>query len=192
MRFDVVRPQAGTAGAETVAVYVRDDMTALSAGVAYTHPSMGYQTVSLGFGVEFMMSDDAVVPGGPFQTGIADRADLVGNIMEYFGKEPTGAPTGAPEGSSYVTRLGGAYPNPFNPLTTVEYALAAPGRVIIRVYNLAGRRVATLVDGPVTAGEHTAVWDGTTDRGHRAASGVYLVRMEAGGYCAAAKAVLLK
>jgi hypothetical protein len=191
-QFDVVRPQAGIAGTETVAVYVREDMTALPAGVAYTHPDMGYQTVNLGFGGEYMLGDGEILPGGVYSTGIGDRVDLIENIMEYFGKEPTGTPTGAPEGFSCVTWLGGAYPNPFNPLTRIEYALAEPGRVALRVYNLAGRRVATLVDGPVTAGEHIAVWDGRTEGGRRAASGVYFVRMEAPGYEATRTMVLLK
>jgi flagellar hook assembly protein FlgD len=84
------------------------------------------------------------------------------------------------------------YPNPFNPLTRIEYALAEPGRVVVRVYNLAGRRVATLVDGTVGAGGHTAVWDGATDSGDRAASGVYFIRMEAGGFRGSEKLVLLK
>jgi len=69
-------------------------------------------------------------------------------------------------------------PNPFNPKTTVTYALPADGHAKLGVYNVAGRLVATLFDGPRTAGEHIAVWDGRTDDGEEAASGVYFCRLE--------------
>jgi len=69
-------------------------------------------------------------------------------------------------------------PNPFNPKTSVTYTLPADGHAKLGVYNVAGRLVATLFDGPRTAGEHVAVWDGRTDDGEEAASGVYFCRLE--------------
>jgi hypothetical protein len=118
------------------------------------------------------------------------------NIMDYFGKPPTATPTGAEEGEVFANRLGHARPNPFNPLTTIEYSLSSPGRVSVRVYDLAGRVVRTLIDSAVDAGPHMAMWDGTTDTGQRAASGVYFVKMEAAGHMdafhATRKLVLLK
>ena len=161
------------------------------AGVAYTHPTMGYQTVNLGFGVEFMM--DALQPNGHYTSGISDRSDLLANIMEYFGKAPGGPGTGVSDTGSFTTGLGRAYPNPFNPTTTIEYSVAASCRVTLRVYDLAGRVVRTLVDEPVEAGEHAVVWEGTSDSGKRAGSGVYFLKMETGqGFSAARKLVLLK
>jgi hypothetical protein len=74
----------------------------------------------------------------------------------------------------------------------IQYSLASAGRVSLAVFDLAGRRVRTLVDAPVSAGDHEVVWDGTTDTGDRAASGVYFVRMEAPGFEAGRKMVLLK
>jgi hypothetical protein len=121
---------------------------------------------------------------------------MMANIMEYFGKAPTGPGTGADGSSAFANRLSHARPNPFNPVTTLEYSIAASGRVTLRVYDLAGREVRTLVDRDVEAGEHKVVWDGTTDSGQRAASGVYFVRMEAAGrmdaFHATRKLVLLK
>ena len=69
-------------------------------------------------------------------------------------------------------------PNPFNPTTSVSYTLPTGGHAKLGVYNVAGRLVATLFDGPRTAGEHIAVWDGRTDDGEEAASGVYFCRLE--------------
>ncbi|MCK4408946.1 MAG: T9SS type A sorting domain-containing protein, partial [Candidatus Eisenbacteria sp.] len=97
---------------------------------------------------------------------------------EYFEKEPTGPGTGVNDGGVFVSKLDYPRPNPFNPRTTVEYTVATPGHVTLRVYDLAGRAVRTLVDGDVEVGEHRVVWDGTTDAGQRAASGVYFVRLE--------------
>ncbi|RJP73358.1 MAG: T9SS C-terminal target domain-containing protein [Candidatus Zixiibacteriota bacterium] len=80
-----------------------------------------------------------------------------------------------------------ASPNPFNPATAVGYRLPAPGHVSLRVYDTAGREVKTLVDGWKEAGSHEAIFDGSG-----LASGVYLVRMEAGAFTATRKMVLLK
>jgi flagellar hook assembly protein FlgD len=95
-----------------------------------------------------------------------------------------------------VARLSCAHPNPFGPSTTIRYVAPRGGHVSVRVYDLAGRAVATLVDGAATPGEHVAVWDGATDSGERAASGVYFVRLEAEGTTGASaiarKLVLLK
>jgi hypothetical protein len=153
---------------------------------------VGYQTVNLGFGIEFMMSAAAHVPGAPYATGIAERANLLGNILEYFGKEPTVPGTGVTEVAGRAMGLGAAHPNPFNPAATLEYTLAAPGRVSIRVYDLAGRLVRTLVDARIGPGEYRAVWDGRTESGDRASSGVYFVRMETSGFEDTRKVLLLK
>ncbi|MCK4511555.1 T9SS type A sorting domain-containing protein, partial [bacterium] len=191
--FDVIQPYPGIPGAELVAEYVRIDLTALPAGVAYTDTS-GYQAVTLGFGMEFM--SDAPLPTGHYASGASDRVDLMANIMEYFGKEPTGPGTGTEGNEVFVTKLSQARPNPFNPTTTIAYSLAGRSNVAIRVYDVAGRVVRTLVDGEAEAGPHTIVWDGTTDSGERAASGVYFVKMEgtgdAGAFGKVIKAVMLK
>ena len=66
----------------------------------------------------------------------------------------------------------GSYPEPFNPTTNICYQLIENSRVSIKVYDILGRQVVTLVDGNKTAGQYTAVFDGS-----HYASGVYLVRM---------------
>jgi len=79
------------------------------------------------------------------------------------------------------------HPNPFNPITATRYELPAPGHVSLRVYDTAGRLVSTLVDGWKPAGAHEATFDGAG-----LASGIYLVRLEAGESIAMQKIVLLK
>ena len=84
------------------------------------------------------------------------------------------------------------FPNPFNPETTIEYALPAPGRVQLRVYSIDGARVRVLADGVQAAGAHRVSWDGSDAAGARVASGVYLLRVEAGGASLTRKVTLLK
>lgn len=82
------------------------------------------------------------------------------------------------------------YPNPFNPATTIQYGLPQASRVNLRVYNLLGQQVKTLVDHEVKqAGYHAAIWDGRNGAGNIVASGVYLVRMQAGDFVRTRKMV---
>jgi|GEM_PF-6592457 len=78
-------------------------------------------------------------------------------------------------------------PNPFNPVTALGFRLPAPGYVILRVYDTAGREVTALVNGWREAGVHEVTFDGSG-----LASGVYLVRMEAGEVVQTQKLILLK
>ncbi len=128
--------------------------------------------------------------------GLGDGYDyprrLVGDVLAYLcGFDPNYLPDGADAVPAH-TALAGAYPNPFNPKTTLHFAIATPEQVRLVVYDLAGRRVRTLVDMPLPAAEHEVVWNGTDDAGARVASGVYFVRMVAGDFTASEKLVLLK
>ncbi|KPJ60911.1 MAG: hypothetical protein AMJ46_04260 [Latescibacteria bacterium DG_63] len=84
------------------------------------------------------------------------------------------------------------FPNPFNPLTEIAYSLETRGHVTIRIYDVRGSLVRTLVDSIKPAGPHEAVWNGRNDAGEIVSSGVYLVKMSLDNYGAARKAVLLK
>lgn len=90
-----------------------------------------------------------------------------------------------------ATRLSLA-PNPFNPRTTVVFELAGTGRVDLAVYDVAGRRVATIASGPFAAGRHEVAWEGRDGSGRRLASGVYYVRLHADGRSLARRVTLLQ
>ncbi|RJP79719.1 MAG: T9SS C-terminal target domain-containing protein [Candidatus Zixiibacteriota bacterium] len=79
------------------------------------------------------------------------------------------------------------YPNPFNPSTTLSFTLPADGRVSLDVFDLQGRRVATMVDGWRVAGTHALTFDGS-----HLASGVYLYRLAVNGYSITRKMMLVK
>ncbi len=84
-------------------------------------------------------------------------------------------------------------PNPFNPRTTIAFELEAPAAVTLRIYDVSGRLVRTLLDrAPHAAGRHEAVWDGTGDQGRRLAAGAYLYRIEAGGRVETRRMVMVR
>ena len=91
-----------------------------------------------------------------------------------------------------VTRLDNAYPNPFNPNTTIRYQLKDPGKVKIDIYNLKGHLVRSFSRCHDTAGRYSIVWDGCDSSGKPLASGVYLYKMSSGSYNAIKKLVLQK
>lgn len=85
------------------------------------------------------------------------------------------------------------FPNPFNPATTIRYALPKPERVTVQVFNLLGELVVTLVDDEQReAGYHVAIWSGRNAEGKSVGNGVYFVRMRAGEFAQARKIVLLE
>ena len=71
------------------------------------------------------------------------------------------------------------YPNPFNPTTTIRYALPVQSTVTLRVFDVIGREVATLVSGTVSAGYHDVAWSTISSSGAFLASGIYFYRIEA-------------
>ena len=83
-------------------------------------------------------------------------------------------------------------PNPFNPNTVIGFALPTAERVVIEIYAMDGRLVRRLVDGNYAAGVSQAVWDGRTDSGRGAASGVYFYRFTAGSVTESRRLVLSK
>jgi len=84
------------------------------------------------------------------------------------------------------------YPNPFNSWTEIRYRLAGAGHVKLGVYDIRGRLVRMLLDGKVSGGHHRLVWDGKDWRGRDVSSGVYLLRMEAGGRSWTRKLVMVR
>jgi flagellar hook assembly protein FlgD len=84
------------------------------------------------------------------------------------------------------------YPNPFNPTTTIQYELPENSFVNIRIYDLKGRLVNTLVSKDQTAGYKAIKWAGVDDKGKPVSAGLYLYTIEAGDFRQTKKMVLLK
>ena len=76
--------------------------------------------------------------------------------------------------------LGKNYPEPFNPSTTIEYGLPNDAHVKLRIYNILGQQMRTLINSRQSAGFKTVVWDGRDQYGNRVASGIYFVQLKVG------------
>jgi hypothetical protein len=84
------------------------------------------------------------------------------------------------------------YPNPFNPTTRLTVSVPFDSHVDVSVYNLIGEKIATLLEGNVSAGYHTVEWNGAGAHGTVSPSGIYFVRMTAGSYSAIRRMMFLK
>jgi hypothetical protein len=128
--------------------------------------------------------------------GWATNFSLSGNLLKYIGDLSTAVverPTALPEGF----HLAQNYPNPFgseatsrsagNPSTTIHYALPRAQYVTLKVFNMAGQELATLVQQQQAAGEYDILWNA-----ENLPSGVYLYRLQAGGFSQTQKMILLR
>jgi hypothetical protein len=91
--------------------------------------------------------------------------------------------------------LSSNFPNPFNPSTSIQYTVNSrqtPVRATLKIYNVRGRLVRTLVNEPKEPGTHRVVWDGKSDDGYEVASGVYLYDLRIGDHSQTRKMVLMK
>jgi len=128
-------------------------------------------------------------PGGIVYVSDSDNGLYLFSV-EGFAGTPTGV--GDTPVATQSARVIGNYPNPFNPSTTVAYEIDRATDVSLVVYDATGGLVRVLARGRQDQGRHQARWDGTDGKGRRAASGVYFVRLTAGGVVDTGRMVLLK
>jgi len=84
------------------------------------------------------------------------------------------------------------YPNPFNLETQISFDLPVNSKVSLKIYNITGQLVRTIIDRDMEAGEHKVIWDGKNQKGETVASGIYFYRLEAGDYVSVKKMGLVK
>jgi hypothetical protein len=99
------------------------------------------------------------------------------------------AVTGTPELQKFAARN---YPNPFNPRTKIFYTMPKAGHLTLKVYNVRGELVKTLINGQVKAGEDFVTWDGTNNQGSNVSSGVYFYEARSGSDVVVNKMALVK
>lgn len=135
-----------------------------------------YRVVYLGFGFEAVNS-------------AASRALLMQRALNWLVPDLTGVPE---EPAAFALRLDQNLPNPFNPKTTIRFALPTAGEATLAVFDASGRRVATLLDGPQAAGAHEVVWGGRDDAGNTVPTGIYFYRLQHASGEETRKMLLLK
>jgi hypothetical protein len=126
--------------------------------------------------------DDKLIAGGSFQTAGGKIAPY---IAAWTKKDPT--VVSEPPALPASLRLSPAFPNPFNPSTTIDFTIPVESRVTVKVHNLAGQEVATLKDERMPAGKHMVTWDAAG-----MPSGVYFCTVKAGKFSETRKMTLLK
>ncbi|MGC8652613.1 MAG: FG-GAP-like repeat-containing protein [Candidatus Kryptoniota bacterium] len=128
--------------------------------------------------------------------GVSDSVNrATGNVKPLRILEETA--TGVWEPWTVITpsdyQLSQNYPNPFNPTTTISFSLPIANRVSVKIYDVQGKEIRTLLNSSLMSkGSHSVVWDGKDNHGLNVASGVYFYTLEFGGYRMTKKMTLLK
>jgi hypothetical protein len=150
------------------------------------------ELTSCTIGIENWAEDDGIqyVYNGNYDNNAWEITD------QFAIKFTTGPTYAVPEKESQVVPssyvLYQNYPNPFNSQTVIKYRISQPGMVTLDVYNVLGQRIDRLVDRRQVAGDYTIAWDGKTDTGVDAASGIYFYRLHTGDFTKTRKMVLIK
>ena len=84
------------------------------------------------------------------------------------------------------------YPNPFNPITIIQYDIPVESDVHLVIYDILGKQVKTLVNGYQTAGYKSMKWNGTNDQGRMVSAGMYFYHLQSGKFSKVRKMILLK
>jgi hypothetical protein len=125
--------------------------------------------------------------------GILDRVHHLTDIVRFLGN-PQDDPTPLVPRLKFTNHLAQNYPNPFNPVTTIKYSIKERAHVSLKVYNVAGQLVKTLVNEeqvPRIDG-YTVTWDSRNNSGQEVASGVYFYRLVTKGFTKCKKLIVLK
>ena len=138
--------------------------------------------------------DSLVIPGRTYRyfihAGAGRSFSRSSDTVSVFIQPVTGIAGDTEIPEKYV--LYQNFPNPFNPVTTLRYQIPERSKVCIRIFDLTGRLVRSLVDHNQDPGVYETAWDSENSAGRNVASGIYLVQMEAGDFTAVQKIILLK
>jgi hypothetical protein len=127
-----------------------------------------------------------------FPAAVPARSEHMWNILTWLGNI-IDDPVGTRPVDVTKNELNQNVPNPFNPTTTIKYEIKTAGPVSLKIYNVAGQLVKTLVDGQRIAGQvYEANWNGLNDSGQSVSSGVYFYKLVSTNFTQTKKMVLLK
>ncbi len=177
---------ASAASGLTEAATVFLGVTSLKGNGTRNVSSYGGKGVYLTFNLSTLVD----TTGGTF-TILGDANQLLNNVLEWFTSGGVGIDD-SPYNQIYSYELKTNYPNPFNPITTIEYSLMDKSQVTLIVYNALGEKVKTLVNDMQSPRKYQVKWDGTNDGGYPVSSGVYIYKLTAGDFTKAHKMILMK
>ena len=152
-------------------------------------PVSGWLAETSAVVIDYTDATSMDVASSPYEFYYVTATDRSGN--EGRPGETSATPGSGETPRSYVLSVS-AYPNPFNPQTTIRYTVPSAGRVKVAIYDARGARVATLVDEEKAAGAYAEAWTGRDARGSPVTSGVYFARVSHPLGSRSYKIVLLK
>ena len=151
----------------------------------------GSSTDPTGGGIVTIISEDCapgtgiIIPVNIMSNGIQFWQDLIViTVSTLFADDDPTVPS--------VFALRPAVPNPFNPVTEIQFDIPQLGHVQLNVYDLLGRPVKNIVNGSKNPGTYRVIWDAKDNTGHRVSAGMYLYQLRSGDYVQTRKMVLLK
>ena len=182
-QFDVLDKTANGKYALSYPVY---NATNRYAAIASSQLNPGGYTVNtmwFGFSYQYIRDDVVAAP--------IDRFEIARDVFSWM-QNMTNANVTPADATPKFTKLAQNFPNPFNPSTTIKFDLKEKGLVTLKVYNVAGQLVRTLVDDVRDAAAYSIVWDGRNNTGSAVASGIYFYKMETKDFSQTRKMVLLR
>ena len=129
---------------------------------------------------------------GPLRMGFLTEGIYYDDIGVYYVYTISGVETvdGVPIGNRVAIRK--AFPNPFNPSTKIEFSVPKEAPVAVRIFDIQGKHVATLVDKNLSPGVYRVPWNGKSDRGQALGSGVYFAQIRSGASRQSVRLTMLK
>jgi hypothetical protein len=183
-KFDVMQP-TGTAFAE-MNYNGNPAYAAVISQVTNNGAGQDARVMMEGFTYEVIRDDRPGANGG-----VMDRIDHLFDVITWL-QNTVDTPTGT-NPTAYRTSLSQNYPNPFNPSTTIQFTVRSRTQVSLKVYNVAGQLVRTLLNDQRAPGSvHSVAWDGRNDAGQSVSSGVYFYKLVTNDLTQTKKMVLLK
>ncbi len=140
--------------------------------------------VSLPYDVMYIYNDPSAQSASP----VATRSHLIGNVLNFFGLVWSGLPSPVPANRAFAVSNA---PNPFNPSTKISYTVKNAGHLKLKVFNVRGELVKTLIDGFVEVDDYV-MWDGTDSQGGNVSSGIYFYEARMGTEVRVNKMALVK
>jgi len=172
-KFDAVQ---ATSGSVSIATFQQLSGPAYPySATLYVPNAGGYndQIVYMPYDFSFIYNKTSAKADAALET----RAVVLREVLTFFGVTGSSPATGIDDtpGLAFAAKN---YPNPFNPSTKIEYSLPRDGQLSVKVFNVRGELVRTLLDQPTKAGPGRVVWLGDNDRGQKVASGVYFYQVK--------------
>jgi hypothetical protein len=167
----------GSAHANGYAIRVQLDPAALGTlnTMGSTQFRLSFTSIPAGTGTDKIVFADGDA-SSPIAAPLPTLSDLMGGAAPFLDVTYE-IPVAVGDEETAALILSAAGPNPFTQATTLRFDVPGPGAAQVAIYDVAGRRITTLVEGGLPAGPHAVVWDGTTQHGSAAPAGIYWARL---------------